>query len=73
MQINIKMIEVESSNIKAIGYDKPTRALYVKFLNDTNYVYANVDENIYNELMKAESHGKYLNSNIKGKFDYTKI
>lgn len=67
----IEWVEVESSNIGSIGHDG--RNLYVRFKNDTVYKYADVAGSIVQEFVKSESKGKFLNANIKGKFEYKKI
>ena len=71
----MNMIKVESSNIDAIGYDHGD--LYVRFKggegkNNRIYVYYDVPEHFFKEILEAESKGKYLNQNIKGKFTYRK-
>ena len=37
------------------------------------YQYFQVSEQEYNELMNAQSHGKYFNRVIKNKYSYEKI
>jgi predicted metal-dependent hydrolase len=69
----IQHTPVRSSNIKAIGHDPNTRALYVKFRNGGHYVYHDVDLADYSRLMAAESKGKYLHQFIKGKHRHTKL
>lgn len=67
----MNMIPVSSSNIASIGYEDGT--LYVAFLNNSLYAYSNVPESVYNGLMSAESHGKYLNAHVKGIYPYKRI
>ncbi|MFR4634095.1 MAG: KTSC domain-containing protein [Blautia faecis] len=62
------MIPVSSSNISSIGYQSGT--LYVSFHSGGLYAYSGVPESIYRELMSASSHGKYLASQIKGRYPY---
>jgi len=64
---------VQSSNIASIGYDEATSTLEIEFLNNSVYQYFDVPQYIYNELMEAESHGKYLAQNIKGIYRYSRI
>lgn len=58
-----ELTPVSSSNVGAVGYQDET--LYVEFLNGGYYKYIGVPEHEYNNLLSAESVGKYLNSNIK--------
>lgn len=67
------MIAVSSSNIESIWYDSKTETLHVLFLNWTKYEYKGVPETIYEQLMKAPSHGSFLNREIKWKYPYEKI
>lgn len=64
------MINVISSNIKAIGYDN--NDLFVEFKNNTLYKYSNVPQKIFENFRSAESKGKFLNKEIKGKYSYHK-
>ena len=64
---------VESSNIKSIGYDSKSQTLEIEFLNGSVYQYFDVPEHIFEELMGADSQGKYLASNIKGYYRYSKV
>lgn len=63
---------VTSSSISSIGYEN--NVLEIEFLDGKEvYQYSQVPEQEYNELMNAESHGKYFNQNIKNKYQYEKI
>ena len=65
---------VSSSNIASIGYDSISQVLEVEFLNGSIYQYYNVPEALYEGLMSADSHGKYLDANIKkGGYRYSKV
>ncbi|MDR2441053.1 MAG: KTSC domain-containing protein [Planctomycetaceae bacterium] len=63
-----------SSNIASIGYDETTQTLEVKFLNGRVYHYYDVDVPypIYQDLLTAQSHGKYLAAHVKGRYRYSK-
>ena len=69
----MQRIQVESSNIAAIGYDEKFETLEVEFLNGAVYQYFDVPKQIYDGLMSASSHGQYLNQNIKGSYRYSKV
>ena len=64
---------VTSSNIASIGYDANSQTLEVEFLNGGVYQYFGVPRHVNDELMRADSHGKYLNQNIKGVYRYSKV
>lgn len=57
---------VESSHIQSIGYDPDNAILEIEFKkNGAIYQYYDVPQYEYDELMNAESKGKYFNKNIK--------
>lgn len=60
-----QMHEVDSEAIAAIGYDPDTRQLHVAFVDTGLYVYDDVDEDLYDGLLHAESKGSYFNLEIK--------
>lgn len=65
---------VSSSNIASIGYDAAEQILEVEFNNGSIYQYYDVPESIYDGLMSASSHGKFLNANVKnGGYRYERI
>lgn len=55
---------VESSMIKAVGYDPETHVLEVVFNSNQTYRYKGVPPEVYEELMAAESKGRYMLSEI---------
>ena len=68
-----EMHYVDSSNIEAIGYEPDSRRLYVRFLKSgETYVYDEVEEWVFDEMMQAPSKGSYLNRQIKGSYQYSK-
>jgi len=69
-----EMQYVDSKNIEAIGYDANTQELHVRFLKSgETYVYYAVEEWVFNEIMQADSKGKYLNAKIKPNYQYGKL
>jgi hypothetical protein len=68
------MAFVDSSSIEAIGYDHGAQELYVRFLKSgETYVYYDVEEWVFQEFMHTDSKGRYLNSAIKGRYQYAKL
>lgn len=66
----MEMIKVNSSNVIAIGHD--SNDLYVEYASGT-YVYENVSKELFEELKKAESKGRFMSENIKGVFKYHRL
>ncbi len=65
--------EVESSSLKAIAYDKETETLGIKFNNGGIYHYFDVSMEVYQELLNAESLGRYFLYNIRECYGYRKV
>jgi hypothetical protein len=61
-------VSVNSSNVAEIGYDPSSMTLEIAFNNGNVYQYFDVPEAVYDELMRAESIGKFLNANIKDNY-----
>lgn len=64
-----EMEYVDSSNIESVGYDGDTRELHVSFVTGKLYIYAEVPEETYAELLSADSKGSYLNREIKPNYE----
>ena len=68
-----EMIYVDSSNIEAIGYDEIAQDLHVLFLSGAIYAYHSVPREIYDAIMNAPSKGSFLNREVKGVYEYSKL
>ena len=68
-----EMNPVSSSNIESIGYDEQNQEVYVRFLNNSLYVYNVVPAHEYQNLMDAPSQASYLNRNFKNVYPYERI
>lgn len=60
--------EVDSSNIKSVGY--LNNNLLVEYHSGDVYSYHNVPISLYEKLITAESVGRFINSEIKGKYKH---
>jgi len=68
MEENIK---VESSVIKAIGYDETRQDLSIYFESGKCYIYTPVSLHFWAKVKEAESTGKFFNKNIKNNEAFT--
>jgi hypothetical protein len=66
-------IPVTSSNVDSVGYDIGTQTLEVEFKNGYVYQYFDVPETIYQQMINADSAGKFLINNIKGVYRYARV
>lgn len=69
----MKREPVESSNLASVGYDADNKILEIEFNHGGVYQYFDVPQDVYDELMSADSHGKYFVHNIKNNYRYQKI
>jgi hypothetical protein len=67
------MIQVDSSNVAAVGYDEGSSTLQVEFNNGAAYQYFDIPESIFEGLRDADSVGAYLAAHIKGSYRYSKV
>lgn len=63
---------VFSSNVAEVGYSDDGELL-VTFTNGRQYAYEGVPEETALEMSKTASVGQYLNSEIKGKYNYRRL
>lgn len=63
--MSIQMQAVESSQIKAIGYDAESKTLAIEFKGGGEYRYANVEPELYQDMMASPSVGSFFYKNIK--------
>ena len=68
----IQMNPVKSSNVEAVGYDAARSILHVHFKGGAHYSYEGVPPHLHTSLHAAESIGKYVHEEIKGKFKHRK-
>ncbi len=64
---------IASTNVASIGYDGRSQTLEVGFKHGGIYQYYNVNQNIYNEFLRAPSKGQFLNIYIKNAFPYSRV
>lgn len=64
---------VTSSNVADVGYDAPSMTLEIGFKNGTVYQYFDVPESVYQELLRSDSVGTFLNQQIKNSYRYAKV
>lgn len=68
------MVSISSSNLDAVGYEPmPVSRLYVRFRNGRTYLYENVPQVVYEDLISAPSAGAYFNANVKGHYGFSVV
>jgi len=70
---SITRIRVKSSNIYSVGYDTALKILQVEFRDGSIYEYYEVPEKLFNELIKADSKGRFANQYIFYIYRYARV
>jgi hypothetical protein len=64
--------EIESSNVKSVGYDPEAEVMEVEFHSGGVYQYHGVEPSVHDGLLNAVSPGAYLHQHVKGRCDCTR-
>lgn len=59
---------VLSSDLKSVGYADAYQILEIEFCNNRIYQYQNVPHDVFDQLLAAESKGKFFHYLIKDKY-----
>lgn len=64
---------VSSSAISSVGYDRKEKTLELEFSSGGVYDYYEVPPKVYAALMSAESKGRFISEQIRGRYRSTRI
>lgn len=64
---------VSSSALSSVGYDEVSATLELEFKSGSVYDYHGVPPDVFRELMDAESKGRFVTSNIKGRYPASRV
>ena len=64
----IRRQPVRSSSIREAGYDTATETLDLRFTGGGLYRYDAVPRSVYQDLLAADSPGRFVNERIRGHF-----
>ena len=67
------MQPLDSSFLEAAAYDDSLTLLELDFRNGAVYLFAEVPDETYQELLQAESKGRYFISHIRDRFPYARM
>ena len=69
----VEMNYVQSTHVECVGYDPEFMELHVRFLSSAiTYVYLDVPQQVFDEMMAAPSKGIYLNQCVKNVYRFEK-
>ena len=64
---------VQSSNLASVGYDPSSQTLEIEFRSGGVYQYFDVPPRVHDELMTADSKGRFFARNIRGFYRYVRV
>lgn len=64
---------VQSSNLRSVGYDAKNQLLEIQFHSGGVYRYFGVPESVYQGLLQAQSKGSYFGNRIRDVYKYKRI
>jgi len=69
----MQRLPVESSDVVAIGYEPAERLLEIEFKEGRVYHYFEVEPDVYQRFLRADSFGQYFLSFINGHYRYKRV
>ncbi len=75
-----KWVQVTSSNVHSIRYDRPRRELHVRFLTGMTrqparsyYTYSSVPPHVAADMLQAPSKGRFVHYRLKKQYVYRRV
>jgi KTSC domain len=69
----IDRLPVESTSLASMGFAKEARVLEIEFRSGAIYRYFDVPQNVFEELKRAQSIGRYFAQSIRGKYEFQRV
>ena len=69
----MQRVPVVSSNVVSVGYEQEDKSLFVEYRGGSVYKYEAVPLEYYRALMESPSKGRWVRSQLVGKFKATRI
>ena len=66
-------VSVVSSNIAEVAYSSLRCSMVIKFNSGVDYEYDAVPQQVFEEMIGADSVGKYFHANVRGVFNYKRL
>lgn len=63
----------QSTSIQSSDYDDESKEMHITFVNGGKHKFSDVDKEVHDGLMKAQSPGSYFHSNIRRKHSSVKV
>ena len=69
----MRMVPLESESLRAAGYDRARSMLRLTFRAGGTYEYDGVPQMVWNDLLGAQSKGRYFIAEIRGRYPYHRV
>jgi hypothetical protein len=69
----MQAVSLNSTTLKTAAYQNHSQVLALEFCSGALYHYFGVCQSIYEQLLEAESKGRYYNQHIRNRFAFTKL
>jgi len=69
----MQRIPVDSTDLVAVGYDAKARVLEIEFKEGRIYQYLDVEPDVHQRFMRADSYGEYFFAHINKHYRYKKV
>lgn len=69
----MEMTPVNSSHMRAVGYDEPTRTMHIEFQNGDLHEYKQVSPDFHKRMMQSKSVGSFFHQNVKPFFNSRRV
>ena len=69
----MRMIPIDSTAISGVGYDSGQHILRLQYVNGRIYDYFELPSKIYEQLLKADSAGEFVNLEVKPNYDCSEV
>jgi hypothetical protein len=66
-------MDVDSTAIRRIRYDRQRGKLYVRFIDGDEYLYVGVPEEVHRSFVEAPSKGGFFAHQIRGRYPYNRL
>lgn len=68
--MKVQVYKPDSSAVTKVMYRDDVSAMRVVFKNGSTVEYSDVPQSVFDELKAADSVGKYINANVRNKYDF---
>lgn len=66
-------MDVDSSAIQTIDYDRDRAKLFVRFSSGERYVYVGVPAEVCRSFLDADSKGRFFQAEIRDQYPYNRL